>query len=334
MKIEIITSINAEMKETGFGSELACHDVFASLTLMGHLVQVTVCATMADLQSVVHRKPDLVILAAKYMSFENADDVWFSEYFAQNNITFSGSSRVTLKYDSDKVLAKLHLASLGINTAKHFTAIPNQYSVEAELPFSFPLFVKPIDAANGNGIDDQSFVENFSEFEAKVLSLYAIYRQPILVEEYLGGREFTVAVIESGGGEMKVSAIELVPPLSSGSLRILGESVKKLDTETLKEIEINQIGAVKDLAALSFKGLGARGFGRIDVKMDSKGLCYFMEANLVPGMNRTSSYFPKACQMANEMSYDEVIEHMLDESFDRVIAKQEFTNLYNQELAS
>ena len=44
------------------------------------------------------------------------------------------------------------------------------------------------------------------------------------------------------------------------------------------------IDSVKSLAAASFQGLGARGFGRIDVKMDDYGLCYFMEANLVPGM--------------------------------------------------
>ncbi len=331
MKIEIITSINAKLKETGFGSELACNDVFASVKLMGHSVLVTVCGSLDDLKHVVERNPDLVILATKYMPVEDGDDVWFSDYFARNDITFSGSNRETLKYDSDKVQAKERLASLGIRTARHFTAIPDQYRTKEDLPFSFPLFLKPTDAANGNGIDDQSFVENFHEFEAKVLSLYGIYSQPVLVEEYLGGKEFTVAVIKSGNGKINVSAIELVPPLSSGKLRILGATVKSLDTETLKQIENDDIESVKAVAASSFQGLGARGFGRIDVKMDDKGLCYFMEANLVPGMNNTTSYFPKACEIANEMSYDEVIQLMLDESFGRVIAKQEFNKMLRQE---
>jgi len=322
MNIEIITSLNANLKETGFGSELACHDVLAAVTPLGHSVVVTVCVSLNDLADVVQRNPDLVILATKYMPVKGSNDIWFSDFFAQNHITFSGSNRQTLEYDSDKVLAKVRLASLGINTARHFTAIPDQYRIEAELPFAFPLFVKPTDAANGNGIDDQSFVENFCEFKAKVLSLYDIYNQPVLVEEYLAGREFPVAVIKSGTGEMEISAIEIVPPMSSGTLRILGATVKTFDTEMLQAIESDDLDGIKKIAAASFHGLGARGFGRIDVKMDNNGLCYFMEANLMPGMNRTTSYFPRACNIANAMAYDEVIQCMLDESFDRAIAKQ------------
>jgi len=329
MKIEIITSINAKLKETGFGSVLACNDVLTSVTRLGHSVLVTECGSLDDLNGVVQRNPDLVILAAKYMPVENGNDIWFSEYFAQNDISFSGSSRETLKYDSDKVLAKTHLANLGIKTAKYFTAIPGEYQTEESLPLSFPLFLKPTDAANGNGIDDQSFVKNFLEFESKVLSLYTTYSQPVLVEEYLGGREFTVAVTKSVRGKMSISAIELVPPISSGKLRILGATVKAHDTETLKEIAIGDIDSVRDIAAASFQGLGARGFARIDVKMDNAGICYFMEANLVPGMNRGTSYFPRACNIANAISYDKTIQLMLDESFERAIEKQDFNSRLN-----
>lgn len=331
MKIEIITCPNAALKETGFGSPIACNDVLASVKHMGHSVVLTVCEVLDDLKGVVKRKPDLVILAAKYMSVGDEGEVWFSDFFAKNNITFSGSSRETLKYDSDKVLAKVRLAGLGIKTAKYFTAIPDQYRFEEELPFSFPLFLKPTDAANGNGIDDCSFVENFEEYEAKVLSLYAIYNQAVLVEEYLGGKEFTVAVIKSGSGKMSVSAIELVPPVSSGTLRILGARVKTQDTEIRKEVGRNDIDSVKEVAVASFQGLGARGFGRIDVKMDSDGLCYFMEANLVPGMNDGTSYFPIACEIANDMSYDKVVRLMLDECFGRVVAKREINPMLTQD---
>ena len=94
------------------------------------------------------------------------------------------------------------------------------------------------------------------------------------------------------------------------------------DTEILKEITIEDIASVNNIAALSFKGLGARGFARIDVKMDNDGVCYFMEANLIPGMNRGTSYFPRACGIANKMSYDDVVYGMLDESFERASDKK------------
>ncbi|WP_299178852.1 hypothetical protein [uncultured Neptuniibacter sp.] len=324
MNIEIITSRNSKLKETGFGSLHACDDVLGSIEGMGHSVLVTICETLEDLENVVRRAPDMVVLAAKYMPVEGRDDMWFSDYFEQNHITFSGSNRETLRYDSDKVSAKERLTNLGIKTAKYFTAIPDQYQSEEELPILFPLFLKPLDAANGNGVDDSSFVESFSEFREKVLSLYEIYKQPVLVEEYLSGREFTVAVIKNGSGKITISAIEIAPPESSGGLKILGAAAKMSDTETLKKIEPHDIASVNALAVASFQGLGARGFGRIDVKMDGLGVCYFMEANLVPGMNHGTSYFPRACEIENKISYDDVIKLILDESFKRVGVEREY----------
>ncbi|WP_432460406.1 D-alanine--D-alanine ligase [Agarivorans sp. QJM3NY_25] len=241
MNIEIISTRNIKLKETGFGSLFACEDVSASLINIGHSVLLTVCETLDDLARVVSRKPDLLVLAAKYMPIDGENDVWFSEYFEQHHIICSGSDRETLRYDSNKVSAKARLASLGIKTAKHFMAIPGQYRIEEDLPFSFPLFLKPMDADNGNGIDDHSFVESFAEFELKVMSLYGQYQQPVLVEEYLAGKEYTVAVIKSSLGKMMVSAIEIIPPVSSNGLRILGAIVKTSDSEMLQEIEAHDI---------------------------------------------------------------------------------------------
>lgn len=327
MRIEIIISPNENLKETGFGSMIAYQDIMASIQRLGHSVLLTMCKSLSDLQDVAQRNPHIVILTAKYISIKNGDNIWFSEYFSLKKITFSGSNRETLKYDSDKALAKTHLATLGIKTAKYFLAIPYQYKFEEELPLPFPFFLKPTDAANGNGVDDQSFVENFSEFENKVMSLYDAYRQPVLVEEYLDGKEFTAAIIENRYGEVDASAIEIIPPLSSGKLRILGATVKTLNTESLNKIEINDLNAVKKIAIASFKGLGARGFGRIDIKMDSHGICYFMEANLVPGMNRHTSYFPRACKIANMILYDEVIHLILDECVNRATSNVNLINI-------
>ncbi len=334
MKIEIVTPKNKKLKETGFGSLFACDDVLASIKNMGHSVLVTECEILEDLENIVRRSPDLVVLAAKYMPVVGEDDVWFSEYFERHHIVFSGSNRETLKYDSDKVSAKEYLSGLGIKTAKYFTAVPDEYRFESALPFSFPLFLKPIDAANGNGVDDKSFVENFSDFETKVSSLYTIYKQPVLVEEYLGGKEFTVAIIQSGSGETIVSAIEVLPPESSYGLKILGATVKTEDTETLKEVGLHDINSVKEIALASFQRLGARGFGRIDIKMDVLGICYFMEANLIPGMNRGTSYFPMACEISNEISYDEVVNLMLNESLGRVEIKSQINSVRSQREAS
>lgn len=318
MYIEIITTPNEALKESGFGSLKACNSVFGAIHKMGHSVGLNVCKNKADLDEVVKRKPGLVILAVKYIPVENEDDIWLSEYFSKHGINFTGSSREVLKFDSNKVLAKTHLINKGIKTANSFIAIPGQYKSESELPVSFPLFLKPSDAANGNGIDDLSYVTNFLEYERKVASLYSSFNQAILAEEYLDGREFTVAVIKTLSEELVVSAVEVIPPTSTRGLKILGAQAKKDDSEELKKIDDSELlNRVTTLAIDAFTALGTRDFGRIDIKSRKNGECFFMEANLVPGMTYGSSYFPEACKVAHDFSYEKVIELMIESGLAR-----------------
>jgi len=312
MQIEIITTPNETLKESGFGTLTACNSVLDAIQRMGHNTRLSVCETKDDLAAIIKRKPELVILAVKYIPVKNENAIWLSDYFARHGINFTGSTRAVLEFDSNKVLAKTHLTNKGINTANYFIATPGQYKNESELPITFPLFLKPLDAANGNGIDDLSYVTNFPDYEGKVASLYGTFHQPILVEEYLDGREFTVAVIKTRDETLIASAVEVIPPTSTHGLRILGAQAKKEDSEKLIEIVDDEVKRrVTTLAINAFTSLGVRDFGRIDIKTDNHGECYFMEANLVPGMTYGSSYFPEACDIAHDFAYDKVIELLL-----------------------
>jgi len=318
MHIEIITTPNEALKESGFGTLKACNSVLDAIQRMGYSVRLNVCETKECLDNVVKRNPELVILAVKYIPVNNEENIWLSDYFARHRINFTGSSRDVLEFDSNKVLAKTHLTNKGINTANYFIARPGQYKNESELPITFPLFLKPLDAANGNGIDDLSFVTNFTDYESKVASLYDTFNQPILVEEYMDGREFTVALIKTRNKKLLVSAVEVIPPISTHGLRILGAQTKKDDSEKLIEIVDNEVkNRVTTLAIDAFNALGVRDFGRIDIKTNNHGEYFFMEANLVPGMTYGSSYFPEACGIAHELAYDKVIELMLEDGLAR-----------------
>ena len=259
MKIEIITTPNGKLEETGFGSLKSCNGVLDAIRKMEHHVELTVCRTKEDLDLVAERAPDLVILAVKYLSISEGKDIWISEYFEKKGINFSGSIREVLKFDSDKFLAKSHLRKNGVRTADFFLAVPGEYLCEGDLPFLYPLFLKPLDAANGNGVDDLSLVTNFAEFESKLTSLYERFHGPVLVEKYLDGQEFTVAVIKTETGDLIVSPIEIVPPQSGNGCRILGEEVKRADSEELKKAEITDLlSRIEKLAVDAFEILGIR----------------------------------------------------------------------------
>ena len=318
MRVEIITTHNEYLKETGFGSLQACTNVFNSIVKLGHIVKVNICHNQRDLAEIVARQPSLVVLAVKYIKVVDEEEIWLADYFAKHGINYTGSPGEILRFDSNKVSAKEHLICKGIATAKYFSAVPGQFSCEEEIPIRFPLFLKPSDAANGNGIDDLSYVTNFREFESKVLSLYTHFLVPILVEEYLDGREYTVAIIQSANGELMVSPIEIIPPESKNGIRILGEKVKKDNSETLSTIKDDEIkNRVKQLAVLSFLNLGIRDYGRIDIKANTKGDYFFIEANMVPGMTAGSSYFPESFELESELNYDQVVKLMVGNGLGR-----------------
>jgi D-alanine-D-alanine ligase len=319
MNIEIITTPNETLKETGFGNIKACTEILAAINCIGYMVKTTLCYTLKDLDAVVARKPDLVILAVKYIPLKEGKDIWLSEYFTKKKINFSGSLRETLKYDSNKVLAKRYLKSKGLSTASFFTAVPAEYTRDYDLPLGYPLFLKPMDAANGNGVDDDSFVNSFAEYEKKVASLYERFKLPVLVESYLDGKEYTVAMIKTKTGELLTAPMEVIAPKSSKGLRILGEKTKRDDVEMLKTIEDAELKKrIITLAIDVFIDLGIRDFGRIDIKTNKNGHCFFMEANLLPGMNSRTSYFPRAFALEFGLSYETVIERIVEEGISRV----------------
>lgn len=318
MKIEIITTENKRLKESGFGSEIACNSILKALRILNHTARINVCRNLSDLEKTLTRKPDLVLLAVKYIPVKNEPNIWLSTYFKKHNINYTGSTKEVLQFDSNKILAKSFLRRKGINTADFFTAIPKEYK-ENELPLKFPLFLKPMDAANGKGIDDKSFVKTFKEYENKILSLYEQFREPILVEEYLDGREFTVSIIESQNNTLNSYAIEIIAPKSENNLRILGEKAKKENNEILKAISNSSLKQeLEKIACDVFINLKIRDFARIDIKTNKEGKCFFLEANLVPGMTEGSSYFPKACELSNSLSYTNVVELMFENAINRV----------------
>jgi len=105
-------------------------------------VQLTICNNPSDLDLVVMRNPDLVVLAVKYILLENKKKIWLSNFFEFNNIKHTGSSKTTLEFDSNKVKAKERVREFGIKVADFFTTVPNQHLREEQLPIPYLLFSK------------------------------------------------------------------------------------------------------------------------------------------------------------------------------------------------
>jgi D-alanine-D-alanine ligase len=321
MKIIIITTENQLMKETGFGAMDACVAVESALKKRFKDVTIKSCISIKNLEEVVEQSPDLVVLASKYIELVDGKKIWLSSYFEDANIIYTGSKIETLEYDSNKVKAKELILLKGIKTAKYTVVTPENYLSHTDTTIPYPLFMKPIGAANGNGIDDDSIVYNHEDFIKQAEKLFSKYGNIIIAEEYLSGPEFTVSVAHDfEKNEYKVSPIEIIPPANKNNIRMLGEKVKKENSEKYKVVTNELLRKeLQNIAISSFKTLGVRDFGRIDIKLDDKGICYFLEANLVPGMTLNTSYFPVSFQMDSGIKYFEVIDLITKNAIGRAL---------------
>ena len=75
----------------------------------------------------------------------------------------------------------------------------------------FPLFLKPVAEGSGKGVNARSKVDTPEDLQSVARALLAKFRQPVLVEEFLPGREFTVGIIGTGAGASVLGVSEIIP---------------------------------------------------------------------------------------------------------------------------
>ena len=125
------------------------------------------------------------------------------------DIPYLFSDPLTLALSLDKALAKRVVRDAGVPTAD-FALIENENDI-AKVALDFPLFLKPVSEGSGKGVDARSKVDTAAELQAVAKDLLARFRQPVLVEEFLPGREFTGGNIGAGAGACVLGVSEIVP---------------------------------------------------------------------------------------------------------------------------
>ena len=259
-----------------------------------------------DLEKLVIRKPDLVFSGVKYFFFRNRK-IWLNDYLEMFDIPYIASSKAALDNESNKNRAKKLMQKAKIKTADFFITNPGEYLDETLIPIKFPLFIKPVTGGDSRGIDKNSIVLNFESFVAKVLEIKVEQNSPSLVETYLSGKEYSVGIFEDSiDGSLRAMPIEIIVKKNVDGHCILDFDTKKNDEEKVIAVtDINIFNKLSKLAKDSFKALGGKSLGRIDIKMNHLGVPHFIEANLMPGLRK--GYFYRSCVINLDMSYEDMI---------------------------
>jgi len=269
-------------------------------------VKITEINCEKDLEKLVKRKPDLVFSGVKYFLF-NSRKVWLNDYLEIFAIPYIASGKTALNNESDKNLAKKIMQKANIKTADFFITNPGEHLNESSIPINFPLFIKPVTGGDSRGIDKNSIVLNFDSFTAKVLDIKNKQNSPSLAEVYLTGKEYSVGIFENSiDGSLRAMPIEIIVKKNIDGNCILDFDVKKNDEEKVILVTDSKVfKKLSKLAKASFKALGGKSLGRIDIKMNDLGVPHFIEANLMPGLRK--GYFYRSCVLNLEMSYEEMI---------------------------
>ncbi len=233
-------------------------------------------------------------------------------------IPFVGSDGLTMGITLDKVVAKRCFIAEGIPTPRFF--VTNRTDRLQELnTIGFPLIVKPAREGSSKGLSDQSRVTDEQSLKRQVDFIHRTYKQPALVEEFIRGTEFTVAVI----GNDQPIAMPVVQ-VSIDGVRNLGDDFytfsRLLNSDRVQYIcptdiplELDQ--KLKDLAVQVYQCVDCRDFGRVDFRVDEQGHPFVLEINPLPCLARNDVFFFTA--QASGFTYEEMINRILEFGLER-----------------
>jgi D-alanine-D-alanine ligase len=199
------------------------------------------------------------------------------------DIPYVFSDPLTLALTLDKAMAKRVVRDCGIPTPA-FAVIERAADIRGvDLPF--PLFLKPVAEGSGKGVDAKSKVDNRAQLDRTARSLLARFRQPVLVETFLPGREFTVAILGTGDDANVLGVSEI-----RRKANWVGEGYGYENKEYWED-KVDIVGAdpksakaAGKVALAAWRALRCRDGGRVDIRNDAEGRPNFIEVNPVAGL--------------------------------------------------
>lgn len=250
---------------------------------------------------VVIREPDEKLLAN--IKKDKPDVVWpllhgatgedgaLRDVLASTRIPFVGATASGARLAWDKSIAKILVSSAGIQTPASVT-LPRETFRELDAEsvlkvvtqaISFPLVVKPARSGSAQGV---SVVNKASELSRAMVDAY-VYCDVVLIEKFVEGTELAISVIDLGSGAFALPAVEVQPVSGRFGFQ---ERYTAGETNYFVPARVSRAIAERaaKLAVTVHEILDLRHLSRVDVIVDKKGVVWFLEANVCPGMTETS----------------------------------------------
>jgi D-alanine-D-alanine ligase len=234
-------------------------------------------------------------------------------------IPYTFSDPAVMAVTLQKALAKRVVRDAGVPTAD-FVVVESEADCD-DVHLEVPLFVKPLAEGTGKGVTKDSIVRRRRDLRPACRRLLGDYRQPVLVEALLPGREVTVGIVGTGRAAQALGTLEVV--LRPGAEEGVYSYTNKEHCEELVEYRLLRGEAeplareAEEVALRAWRALGCRDGGRVDLRCDAEGRCNFLEVNPLAGLHPTHSDLPILCTLQG-MSYLSLIESIVSSAMARV----------------
>jgi D-alanine-D-alanine ligase len=241
-------------------------------------------------------------------------------------IAYTFSDPLVMSLTLHKGLTKSVVQAGGVPTPA-FAVVERPADIE-RIDLPLPLFAKPVGEGTGKGVSPASKVRDKTALREVCERLLTRYQQPVLVETYLPGREFTVGITGTGDAAATLGTLEIV--LLEDAEADAYSYVNKERCEELVEYRLvhashdDQVRAAEEIALRAWRILGCRDAGRVDLRCDAAGQPNFMEVNPLAGLHPEHSDLPILATKVG-LPYAELIRQIVDSAAQRVESSKRST---------
>ena len=282
-------------------------------------------------QNLAFARPDLVFNMAEGLHGQSREALVpaICEYLA---VPYTGSDPLTLALSLHKGRTKETLAYRGVPTAP-FSCVDALAGLD-RMALPFPVFVKPIAEGSGKGVFTTNLCATQQTLHERVRFLLERYAEPVLIETYLPGPEFTVAILGNGVEAYCLPVVGFdFSTLPEGAPPVYGYEAKWVWDRPEAPLAIFRCPApvpaalyreVERTALDAYHALGCRDWCRVDLRVDRFGVPNILELNPLPGVipdPTMNSCFPKAARAAG-FAYDELIQEVVRIAWRRITGRE------------
>ena len=303
-----------EMRDTGLG-------IGKHLSMFGHSVQYFDMDNPESIEKLCRSKIDVAFDTCERIHGDSRGEAYAAGLLEYLGIPHTRTSSWLISLGISKERVKSILSYNGIATPPYQIFYSDQDQLRADL--KYPLFVKGLSTENSIGIDEHSLVTCVEELKSKVNQINTKLLQPALVEEYIDGREFTVAILP-GEKNLTLPISEIVFQGLPFNRRFLDYSSKwHDDSEQFKkttpvcpaQLTASEQAAISAAAMRCFNILGLDSYARIDMRYRDH-VAYILEVNQNPSIGEKDSGYVNTC-IRYGLDYEGMLNTLLKNAMTR-----------------